>query len=821
MSPLAWILGGLGVGLALAYFRAPLVVWTSAVAGAIVLHATTRETSPLFVIVATAFFLLVAIPLNIPTLRRKLISNHLLGMFRKAMPAMSQTEREALEAGTVWWDAELFSGRPRWNTLFTVPAPKLSPEEQAFIDGPVEELCRMIDDWKISHELDDLSPEVWQFIREKKFFGMIIPKKYDGLEFSALAHSTVVMKIASRSIAAAVTVMVPNALGPAELLLHYGTEEQKNYYLPRLARGQEIPCFALTSPEAGSDASAMLDRGVVCKGQSSGKPDLLGIRLDWKKRYITLAPVATVLGLAFKLFDPDHLLGDTEELGITLALIPTDTPGVSIGSRHNPLNIPFQNGPTSGKDVFIPVDRIIGGVDHAGQGWRMLMERLATGRGISLPALATGTAKLASRATGAYARVRKQFKLPIGRFEGVEEALARVAGYTYITDAARTLTAQAIDLGEKPAVVSALVKYRLTEQMRQVVNDAMDIQGGAGICLGPRNFLGGVYQALPISITVEGANILTRSLIIYGQGAVRCHPYLFKEMQAAADSDHARAVQEFDAAIFGHMGFTLSNGARAFFLGLTGGRFVRTPVRGATGRYYQHLTRLSAAFTFTSDVAMLVLGAALKRKEKLSGRFADALSSLYLSSAALKRFEDDGRPMADLPLVRWACEHELFRAQQALDGMFQNFPSRPIAWVLRMFVFPLGRRYRGPSDLLGHQVAALLLEPSEARDRLTTGMYIPKDVNEPIGRLEDALPKVIAAESLERKLQRALEEKVLATRDYDFLVREAMRRGIINDHEAECLRAAYGVREQVVQVDDFPGRTSLVSTTACAGVEGS
>jgi acyl-CoA dehydrogenase len=605
-------------------------------------------------------------------LRRKLVSDPFLHLARKLMPQISETEREALEAGTVWWDAELFSGHPNWKKLLATPAPTLTSEEQAFLDGPVEELCRMVDDWSINAELHDLPEGVWRFIKDHGFFGMIIPKKYGGLGFSALAHSSVVMKVASRSIAAAVTVMVPNSLGPGELLLHYGTDEQKNYYLPRLARGEEIPCFGLTSPEAGSDAASMTDTGVVCRG-SSGKKDVLGIRLNWEKRYITLGPVATVLGLAFKLYDPDRLIGNREEVGITVALIQTDLPGITIGRRHYPSNINFQNGPNSGHDVFIPLDCIVGGAARAGHGWRMLMECLAAGRSISLPALATGAGKLASRATGAYARIRKQFHLPIGRFEGIEEALARIAGYTYLMDAARVMTGGAVDQGEKPSVISAIVKYHLTEVMRRVVNDAMDVQGGSAICMGPRNFLAHVYETVPISITVEGANILTRSLIIYGQGAIRCHPFVLKEIRAAADPDPVRASKDFDRVLFAHIGFILGNAVRAFFHGLTGARFASVPVRGPSHRYYQHLTRMSACLAFASDIAMLTLGSTLKRREKLSARLGDVLSYLYLASAVLKRFEDQGRPPEDLPLLQWACEKSLYRIQGSFAELIYNF----------------------------------------------------------------------------------------------------------------------------------------------------
>ncbi|HHO58907.1 MAG TPA: acyl-CoA dehydrogenase, partial [Thiotrichales bacterium] len=600
--------------------------------------------------------------------RLRWISEPLLKIFRRVTPRMSQTEREALDAGSVWWDGELFSGRPQWKKLRQLPAPRLSAEEQAYLDGPVDELCAMLNDWEITAECEDLPPEAWAFIKKNGFFSLIIPKSYGGLDYSALAHSAIVMKIATRSITAAVSVMVPNSLGPAKLLLEYGTEEQKNHYLPRLAAGEEVPCFALTSPHAGSDAGAIPDFGIVCRQDYQGEKDVLGMRLTWEKRYITLGPVATLLGLAFKLYDPEQLLGDETDRGITLALIPTDTEGVNIGRRHNPLNLPFMTGPNSGKDVFVPLDWIIGGEQRIGQGWRMLMECLADGRGISLPALSTGAGKLAARGIGAYARIRTQFKLPIGRFEGVEEALARIGGYTYMMDAARTLTATALDRGEKPSVISAIVKYHLTERMRTVVNDAMDILGGAGICLGPRNIMGRAYQGIPISITVEGANILTRSMIIFGQGAIRSHPYVFKEMEAISEEDPDLSLEKFDRALFGHMRFVMMNSLRTLFHGLTSSLFIFAPGYRPARRYYQHLTRMSAAFALLTDAALMTLGGTLKRKESLSARLGDVLSHLYLASAVLKRFEDQGSPKSDQPLLHWSLQYSLSEIQKAIDG---------------------------------------------------------------------------------------------------------------------------------------------------------
>ena len=743
--------------------------------------------------------------LSVPSLRRALISNRVLKIFRKILPQVSQTEQEALDAGTVWWDGDLFSGKPDWNKLLAYPGPQLSAEEQAFLAGPAEQLCAMLDEWHITRELRDLPPEVWQFIKDNGFFGMIIPKQYGGHGFSALAHSAVVMKIGSRSGTAAVTVMVPNSLGPAELLLHYGTEEQKNHYLPRLAKGLEVPCFALTGPDAGSDAGAIPDSGIVCRSEFNGQQDVLGMRVTWEKRYITLGPVATLLGLAFKLHDPDGLLGPVKDLGITLALIPTNTPGVNIGRRHFPLDAAFQNGPNSGKDVFIPMEWVIGGREGVGCGWRMLMNCLAAGRSISLPATATGAAKLAARTSGAYGRVRVQFKTPIGRFEGVEEALARIGGNTYMMDAARVMTAGAVDLGEKPSVISAIVKYHLTERSRQAINDAMDIHGGKGICMGPSNYLARTYQQTPVGITVEGANILTRSMMIFGQGAIRCHPYVLKEIQAANDSDAARAALEFDQTLMGHVAFSAGNSLRSLLHGLTGAALADAPLNAAPElqHYYRQLSRFSAAFALIADISMLVLGGALKRKEKLSARLGDMLSLLYLCSATLKRFEDDGRPAADLPLLHWSIQDALYHLQQAFAGVLDNFPNRIAAWVLRLLVFPLGKPYTPPTDELGHKVAALLLEPGEARDRLTAGIYVPTSADEPLGVLEQALQCAVTCEIAEIKVRSAAKAGLLAAQG-DEKIAAALQQGIISAVEAESLQQMKSLRRRVIMVDDFP-----------------
>jgi acyl-CoA dehydrogenase len=800
MPTLFWFVLSLAVAVTLAYSQAPGLVYSGA-ALLLAIGASMGDVSWWLVLILWLAFA-ISVPLNIAELRRKFVTDPLLDWFKKILPSISQTEQESLDAGTVWWDGELFSGAPDWDRLLAYPRPRLSPEEQAFLDGPVEELCSMLDDWHITHELNDLPPEAWRFIKDKGFLGMIIPKTYGGLGFSALAHSAVVMKLASRSSAGCISVMVPNSLGPAELLLHYGTDEQKSYYLPRLAKGVEMPCFALTGPEAGSDAGSIPDTGIVCRDEFEGK-QIIGIRLNWEKRYITLGPIATLLGLAFKLYDPQHLLGDTEDIGITLALIPTKTPGVAIGRRHAPLNASFQNGPNSGRNVFIPLDWVIGGQPRIGQGWRMLMECLAAGRSISLPASSTGVAKLAARATGAYSRIRVQFKTPIGHFEGIEEALARIGGYTYLMDAARVMTAGAVDLGQKPSVASAIVKYHLTELGRKVVIDAMDVHGGKSICLGPSNYLGRAYQQAPIGITVEGANILTRSMIIFGQGAIRCHPYVLREIAITKDPDAARASRDFDEALTGHVKFTLRNCARALVLSLTSARLVSVHSVPETRRHFQHLARFSAAFAFAADIAMLVLGGDLKRREKISARLGDILSQLYLCSAALKRFEDEGKYAEDLPLLEWCVQDALHKLQAAFDGLLKNFPNRLLAAVMRAVVFPFGQPFSPPSDMLGKRVARLLLQPSSSRDRLTAGMFISRDENDAVGRLDVALECAVTAEPTEAQIGSAVKSGTISGGDAEALRAAALAQGIIGGAEAEQLAKLERLRRKCIMVDDF------------------
>ncbi len=801
---LTFILATGATFLALAYIRVAGWVWTIAaglfVAG-IVRYAHLGETA---ILIVAAVFLVIAAVLNVSSLRRALISNRILAIYRRILPAMSQTEQEAIDAGTVWWDGDLFSGEPDWNKLLHYPKPRLSNDEQAFVDGPVEELCGMLSDWETTAVYQDLPPHVWQFIKDKGFLGMIIPKRYGGLEFSAYAHSCVVMKLATRCGAAAVSVMVPNSLGPAELLLHYGTDEQKNHFLPRLAKGLEIPCFALTNPNAGSDAAAIPDFGIVCRQDFQGESGVLGLRLTWEKRYITLGPIATLLGLAFRMHDPDHLIGAVEDIGITCALIPTSHPGVNIGRRHFPLNAVFQNGPNSGKDVFIPMSWVIGGQAMAGQGWRMLMECLAAGRSISLPSSSCGMCKLAVRATGAYSRVRSQFKTPIARFEGIEEALTRIGGNTYAIDAMRTMTAGAVDLGEKPSVVSAIVKYHATERGRAVINDAMDVEGGKGICLGPNNHLGRAYQQIPIAITVEGANILTRSLIIFGQGAIRGHPYVLPEIAAVRESDPEKGSRDFDKAFFGHVSFVMANAARSFVMGLTGSHFVTVPDTLETKRYFQQLTRFSAAFAFLSDVSMLVIGGALKRKEKISARLGDVLSQLYIASAVLKHYEDEGRNKDDMPLVNWAIWDCMFKAQQAFEGVLANYPNRFVAWACKWIIFPNGRPYTVPHDQLGHEVVKLFTEPSASRDRLTAGMYLPKDEKDPIGCLEAALVATLQTEPVEAKIRAAMKQGKLSALTAEGLLSAAHDTGLITADELVAMQRVAALRDEVIRVDDFP-----------------
>jgi acyl-CoA dehydrogenase len=786
----------------LAYQRLPLLVFT--LVFSVLFAAYSLSGDPAGVWKGLLLLLLASMwALNIRPLRKILISRPFLRTYLRMLPTMSATEREALEAGSVWWDGELFTGKPDWDKLLNTRPAQLTAEEQAFIDGPVEQLCAMVDDFDVTHRRADLSPEAWEFIKRERFWAMIIPKQYGGLEFGRYAQSSALAKLSSRSITLGVTVMVPNSLGPGELLVHYGTEEQKQHYLPRLARGEEVPCFGLTSPVAGSDAGSITDTGIVCRGIYDGR-EVLGIRLNFSKRYITLAPVATVIGLAFRMFDPEHLLGEIEDIGITCALIPRDTPGIRIGRRHFPLNIPFQNGPVQGEDVFVPVDAVIGGTKMAGKGWRMLVEQLSVGRCISLPANATGGAMTAAWTTGAYARIRRQFGLPVGKFEGVEQVIARITGNTYIIDAARSVTTGAIDAGEKPAVPAAILKLHLTELSRVVAADAMDVHAGKGVMLGPRNYLARGWQAAPIGITVEGANILTRNLIIFGQGAIRCHPFVLKEMQAARSPDGERSVDDFDAALFGHIGFTISNAVRSLVMALTLARFEGAPGTGAIRRYYQHIERFSASFAFATDVAMLSLGGYLKKKESLSARLGDVLSSLYLASMVLKHYYDQGSPKEDQPLVEWACRDLLYRAQEQLHGFLRNFPNRLLGGLMRLAIFPRGRTYFAPSDTLGAQVAQLIMEPGATRDRLCRHAFRSNLSGNPLAALHEALQMAVRVEPVERRLRvEGVKTGRIKALDVPGQIQQGRQLGILTEEEAALLLDYDRRIMDIINVDDF------------------
>ena len=736
-------------------------------------------------------------------LRKRYLSDPAFKMFKKVLPPLSDTEREAMEAGSVWWDGELFGGNPNWNTLLTYPQPKLSDEEQAFIDNKLEPLLDMLNDYQIVQEDKDLPPEVWEYLRKEKFFSLIIGKEYGGLDFSAHANSTIVTRIATKSLSAAVSVMVPNSLGPGELLTHYGTQEQKDYWLPRLAHGEDIPCFALTGPEAGSDAGGIPDQGVVCYDEYQGE-QVLGIRVSWNKRYITLAPVATVLGLAFKLQDPDGLIGDKKELGITCALIPADHPGVEIGERHDPLNLAFMNGPTRGNDVFIPMDWVIGGQDYVGRGWRMLVECLSAGRGISLPALGTAVGHLTARTTGAYAYVRKQFGMSIGNFEGVAQAMGRIGGFTYMLEASRTLTTTSLDMDETPGIVTAIAKYHMTEMARTILNDAMDVHAGRAIQLGPMNYIGHHYFGMPVAITVEGANILTRNLMIFGQGATRCHPYVLSEMEAAANPDSREGAKDFDKLLARHISFAVSNVSKSLLNAFSGSRFNSSPVSGETATYYKQLSRMSRALAVAADFAMLSLGGELKRREMVSARLGDVLSHLYLASAVLKRYEDEGRQQQDLPFVHYGLQHCLHQCGVAFDEVLANFPRKGIGRLLRTLLFPLGIHYAAPKDEVAVKIAELLMRPGKQRDRLTHLCYVGKHEDDPVGLMERAFVAMYEVKDLERKIAKAVKageipRKVSLTEKLQI----ALDAGIVTEAEVKKMQNAEQLRQRAIQVDHF------------------
>jgi acyl-CoA dehydrogenase len=793
----------------LAMRRAPIWAWAAAAAAAVLVWQTGLSDGDGHEPASGALGLLAWLPvvilagLSIPALRRAVLIAPLFRKIKGILPRVSATEQEALNAGTIGFDAELFSGQPNWEKLRAIPPIILTEEEKAFLDGPTSELCRMVDDWAIRHTEKAIPENIWAFVKEHGFLGMLISKEHGGLGFSPQAQSLVLGKIASRSPDVCTIVMVPNSLGPGELIEKYGTPEQKDYYLPRLAKGLEVPCFSLTGPTSGSDAATMRDVGYVTRGRHEGK-EVIGIRLSWEKRYITLGPNATLVGLAFRLFDRENILGRGADVGITVALVPATHPGVSIGRRHLPSGTAFPNGPNWGKDVFIPIDWVIGGEKMVGQGWRMLMECLAAGRSISLPSTSAAGAKSLLRNTSAYARIRKQFDLPIGKMEGLEEPLARMVEVAYVNEAARGVTASMVGRGEKPSVISAIMKYQTTERMRRSLNDAMDLHGGRAVCDGPTNYLQSAYQMMPVGITVEGANILTRSLITFAQGALRSHPYLYQEIQACQDADEERGLALFDAAFSNHVSFSLSSMFGAVFHNLTFGLFAHVPEKAyGTAEWYRQLWRAARSFAFVADLTVAVLGGALKTKQKLTGRLADALSELYLLCCVLKRYEDDGKPANDRFIVALAAQNGLYRFQEAMRGTIDNFPVAPVRWLMRAVVFPFGARYRPAPDWLGHKVVELVLSPGEVRDRLTRFIYVTHDVNDPVGLLEAALVKVVAAEAADKKLDRAVRAgQVRRVHGTDW-IGEAAAQGVITDSEAHLLREAEQLTARVIAVDHF------------------
>lgn len=786
----------------LAVARVSRYIWTPVIALALLGASIFSHISWWFLIPLWVIYLFCAFIFNAPITRRKYLIKPVFELIKETLPPMSDTEKEALDSGDTWWEGELFSGRPNFKTLLDYPKATLSEAEQNFMDNEVETLCGMIDEWRFTHEYGEVPKDIWTYLSTSGFFGLIIDKEYGGKGFSALAHSSIVTKIATRSLSTAVTVMVPNSLGPAELLMHYGTVEQKKHYLPKLASGEEVPCFALTSSVAGSDATSITDRGEVCEEMFDGKKTL-GMRINWDKRYITLAPNASVIGLAFKLTDPKHLLGDQYDLGITVCLVPANHPGVMTGMRHSPMNLAFANGVTRGEDVFVPMDWIIGGKEMIGQGWMMLMECLSIGRAISLPALSTAGAQLCYRMTGIYAFARKQFNMRIGYFEGVQASMAQIAGLTYLTEATRLLTASAVDLGVKPAVASAIAKYHLTENNRHIVNHAMDIHAGRGIQMGPRNYLADAYLGIPIGITVEGANILTRNLMIYGQGSIRCHPYVREEIDIAHWQDKKAAIKAFDKVLCRHIGFTVSTAITAFAWGVSGAHLITSPVKGKTAKFYKQFSRMSTALALVSDCAMLMIGGDLKRRERLSARLGDILSYLYLGTATLKYHHDHGTE-EDYPYVKWCVEYCLWQIQTALGDFLKNFPARSVALCLRFLIFPLGRHFHKPSDAQDKILALSMLENSALRDRLTRDYYLNKQKDDKTGRMEYGFDILLKARGAEKKLQQVVrEQKIPREGTYLELIEEAFIARAITSEEKTLLREAYLATSDIVAVDEF------------------
>lgn len=787
---LVWgIIASVLLVLAMGYTGARFVVWTVGISAILLGFG-----APAWLILP---FVVIALIFNIPPVRAMLVSSAVMKVMKGFLPKISDTERTALEAGQIWVEADLFSGKPDFKKILNEPYPTLTAEEQAFMDGPVNDLCEACNDWEI-WETRQLPEKAWDVIKREKFLGMIIPKKFGGLGFSALAQSAVLQKLASRSIPATVTVMVPNSLGPAELLLHYGTDAQKEKYLPKLASGEEIPCFALTEPTAGSDAGSLVSSGTLFK-DSDGS---IKMKLNWNKRWITLAAISTTLGLAFRLYDPENLLGRGEDLGITCALVPSNTPGVEIGRRHDPLGVPFYNCPTQGKDVVLPIDQIIGGLDGVGNGWTMLMECLAAGRGISLPAQSVGTTKFSARVCSNQGVIRKQFGVSIGSFEGVEEPLARIGGFAYLMEAARSFVCGALDKGVKPPVITAMAKYNQTELGRMATVDAMDIMGGQGISRGPRNLVAHNYIGTPIGITVEGANIMTRTLIIFGQGALRAHPFAFKEVKAVEEN----SLKDFDRSFWGHVGHVVRNKFRAVVLSFTRGYIAGSPVSGETSRYYQKLSWASATFAIMADMAMGTLGGTLKFREKLTGRFADVLSWMFLATSVLRKYEAEGRKGEDLPFVHYSMQYAFAQIQKAFDGIFANFDAPLLGWLFKGPV-RLWSQFNSigslPSDQISHEVAKLIQTPGEQRDRICDGIFYPTQEGEPLKRQEDAFKAIVQAGMVERKIRKAIKSKQMPKLKGKAAVEEAAKQGIITNEEAALLGKAEELRYDAITVDSF------------------
>ena len=776
---------------ALGFYGAPNWLWSLALLAVL----SGFGVSPiLLALVAVVCLFFIIVPL-----RRSVISVPLMKLINKLglLPTISETEKIAIDAGTVWVEKEFFTGKPDFKEILNQPYNSLSIEETAFLNGPCQELCEMVSDWEVQCA-GDFSDEVWDFIKKERFFSFIIPKKYGGHEFSALAVSTIVGKLSSACGPLGTTVMVPNSLGPAELLLHYGTGAQKEHYLPRLADGREIPCFALTEPTAGSDAGSIRARGEVFKNDDG----VLCVRLNFNKRYITLAAISTVMGLAFKLFDPQNLLGKGEELGITVGLIPSDSPGITLGRRHDPMGVSFYNCPVNGVDVEVPIeDHIMGGAAGAGNGWRMLMDCLSAGRAVTLPASSTGVAKICNYGIGAYARVRKQFGISIGRFEGVQEPMSEIAGYTYLLEAARIYTCGGVDKGEKPSVVSAIAKYHFTEIGRELINHAMDVAGGSGISRGPHNIFANQYIATPIGITVEGANILTRTMIIFGQGLIRCHPYVKLQVDALEANDAAA----FDKALWKHVGFNVRNVFRAVGLTLTRG-WLAPQYNGKIGKYYRRINWASAIFAVLTDTVMVTYGGGLKFKEKMTGRMGDMLSWMYMASTVLKRYEHEGcRPEHEAYAI-WALERCMEKYQEALESVLQNIDIPVVGWILRKplrHFFRLNSFGTGAGDKICGKLAENMMMPGKLRNELNLHVYQTENQEKGIGRLDAALLAEMNVTEAQTKLTSAVRKKKVKKGAPAQMVAKAQAEGVLSESEAKTLQSSHELSEDAIQVDAF------------------